>query len=181
MQPSTPEFAQASLTQTSKLHGCSFDNISPMGSTARPFPGTPKRYLTVRDPLHNSSRFVIRRARAACCVVFLVNSQLLTAKRRLASHPDPSATFSRELCSKSLKQFLQSALTTLYQVSIDLLFQCLASCAECPQTARDGAHRQSGRAGVRRCLVQTPCRGSSNDAGQQLWGGCQSTVGLWSR
>ena len=130
------------------------------------------------DPLHNSSQFVISRARAACCVVFLVNSQLLIAKRRLASHPDPSVTFSRELCSKSLKQFLQSALTTLSQQSFELPFQCLASCADCPQTARGGPYRQTGRTGVRHCLVQVPCRNSNSDASQQLWGGCQPTVGL---
>ena len=56
------------------------------------------------DPLHNSSRSMISLARAACCVVFLVNlgnlgnSQLLTAKRHLASHADPLGKLSPNLC-----------------------------------------------------------------------------------
>jgi len=48
-----------------------------------------KRYLhySVKNPLQNASRFVISQARAACCVVFAVNSQLVTAKRCRAIIP----------------------------------------------------------------------------------------------
>ena len=55
-----------------------------------------------RDLLHNAWRSVISRVWAACCVVCLVNSQLLTAKRRLASHPDRLGKFWPELCRRSL-------------------------------------------------------------------------------
>ena len=56
------------------------------------------------DPLHNSSQSVISPARADCCVVFLVNSQLLNATRRLASHPDPLDKFSPWFCRGFLDQ-----------------------------------------------------------------------------
>ena len=57
---------------------------------------------TLRDPLHDSRRSVISRTRAVCRIVFLANSKLLASKRRLASHPDPTATSSPELCRGSL-------------------------------------------------------------------------------
>ena len=59
--------------------------------------------MDAKDPLHNSLRPVINRTRTVCCVVFLVNSGLLTAKRRLAAHPDPAATDPQELCRGSLR------------------------------------------------------------------------------
>lgn len=44
----------------------------------------------MRDVLHNSLRSVMARPRAVRCVVFLANSSLLAAKRRLATHPELS-------------------------------------------------------------------------------------------
>ena len=54
-----------------------------------------------KDPLHNFRRSVISRTRAVCRVVFLANSRLLASKRRLAAHPDPTATSSPKLCRGS--------------------------------------------------------------------------------
>ena len=41
---------------------------------------------------------MISRARAVCCVAFLANSGAIGCKRRLASHPDPTATVPPEPC-----------------------------------------------------------------------------------
>ena len=65
--------------------------------------------LCSRDPLHYSSRSVISRTQAVYCVVFLVSSQLVTAKRRLTTHPDPLGKFSPELCGESLKSSTTAA------------------------------------------------------------------------
>ena len=59
-------------------------------------------YAPLKEPLHNSLRSVISRARAVCFVVFLANSPAIGKKRHLAAHPDPSATASPELCRGSL-------------------------------------------------------------------------------
>ena len=72
---------------------------------ARPMPRV-LRVMTAAgsatDPLHNLPRSVISGARAVCCVVFLLNSPLLTAKRRLAAHRDSLDKSSPELCRRSL-------------------------------------------------------------------------------
>ena len=66
-----------------------------------------------RDPLHNSLRSVVSRTRAVCCVVFLADSLAIGKKKRLASHPESTATASPELCRGStaikllLKVYLQ--------------------------------------------------------------------------
>ena len=78
-----------------------------------------------QDPLHNSWRSVINRARATCCVVFLVNlgnlrnGQLLTAKRRLASHCEPPATLSLKLCrgSRTLNRVYHQTLSQVFLIA----------------------------------------------------------------
>ena len=61
-----------------------------------------------RDRLHNLWCSVIGQSQAVCYVVFLVNlgnldnSPLLTAKRRLAAHPDLLGKSSPELCKGPL-------------------------------------------------------------------------------
>ena len=57
-----------------------------------------------REPLHNSLRSVVKRTRAARCVVFLTNSLAIGCKRRLVAHPEPTATASPELCRESQGQ-----------------------------------------------------------------------------
>ena len=46
--------------------------------------------VAFKDVLHNSLRSVLARPQAVRCVVFLANSSLLAAKRRLATHPELS-------------------------------------------------------------------------------------------
>ena len=65
-------------------------------------------YFPSRDPLHNSLRSVVARARAVRGVVFLANSPAIGKKRRLVAHPDPRITVPPELCRGSLARALSS-------------------------------------------------------------------------